>query len=222
MIAVSIIFINLLFYFIIIPLVKMIGFYRKHREEDHNCKLIVICLMLDMIVLPILIGANFKETNKGAYDGKHTDFDADWYTEIGRQIVTTMIFFTFQPIIDFIIAFTKLNGTRCFKKCFVYKNESEIKRDTLTYMDMNAGPEYPYYYQTSKTITTVIICLLFGGSMPMLYLIGIIALLIQYLSDRLILAYFYRLPPMYTDRLTQSMLKIVSVMPVFSLSILFW
>ena len=131
-----------------------------------------------MVFVPILIGANFKETNREAYEGRHTDFGAEWYSDIGRQIVTFMTIFTFQSLIDYSVAWTKLNGIRWYKRKFVYKSEFEIKRDTLTYLDMNAGPEYPYYYQTSKTMTLVTICLLFGSSMPLLYLIGIITLLI--------------------------------------------
>ena len=61
--AFSIIFINLLFYQIIIPLVKKIGFARKTREEELNYLYMVACMMLDMVVLPILIGSNLKEWN---------------------------------------------------------------------------------------------------------------------------------------------------------------
>lgn len=42
------------------------------------------------------------------------------------------------------------------------------------------------------------------------------------MTDRWTLAYFYKLPPMYNDELTKSMLRIISFVPIFSLSILFW
>ena len=83
MLAFSIILINMMFYQIIIPLVKMIGFYRKTREEMHNCVLIVVCSLLDMTVLPIMIGSNLKEFHLSSFKGKHTDFDGSWYPQIG-------------------------------------------------------------------------------------------------------------------------------------------
>jgi len=42
-----------------------------------------------MIILPILIGSNFSEIlnykfSKNVIKGKYTDFDAEWYPDIGR------------------------------------------------------------------------------------------------------------------------------------------
>ena len=95
MLSFSIIFINMFFYAIIIPLVKSIGFYRKNREEDQNLRLIVICSILDMVALPIFIGTNLTEKGWNFFRGKHPDFDNDWYPLIGRPIATTMLIFAF-------------------------------------------------------------------------------------------------------------------------------
>lgn len=58
--------------------------------------------------------------------------------------------------------------------------------------------------------------------MPIFYLIGVIALGVQYVIDRLTLAYFYRLPPMYTELMTIVTLELMSWVPLATLSILFW
>lgn len=89
-------------------------------------------------------------------------------------------------------------------------------------MAMNAGPEYFYYYQVAKTIVTLYVCLLLGSSIPMLYLVGCLAIVNQYISDRLLLAYFHRRPPMYTNRLTMRIIDNIMIIPIFALSILFW
>lgn len=69
--AFSIIAINMVFYQIIIPLVKMIGLLTTNREEVLSCRLIVLCLLLDMLMLPIFIGMNLKEWGwlKGSFNG---------------------------------------------------------------------------------------------------------------------------------------------------------
>lgn len=179
MLAVSIIGINIIFYLIVVPLVKQIGFYRKGIEEITSSQYLVVCLFLDMVILPILVGINLTEFGlPSAFNGKHTDFGASWYPTVGRQIAMFMLLFCLQPIIDLLVSFSNLHAKRWYKRTFVYRDENEMKRDTLTYIDMHAGPEYPFYYQTSKTVTVMLICLIFGGSMPILYLVGIIALII--------------------------------------------
>ena len=49
--------------------------------------------------------------------------------------------------------------------------------------------------------SVVFVCLMFGGSMPILYFIGMFATAITYFTDRLTLTYFYRLPPKFTEKL---------------------
>lgn len=56
----------------------------------------------------------------------------------------------------------------------------------------------------------------------MLYFIGMIAVFILYVVDRSTLCYFYKLPPMYTDRLTLFFLRFISKIPIVALCILFW
>ena len=133
-----------------------------------------------------------------------------------------MVIFTFQSVLDYTLVYIIVNSTKWYKRNYVYKCESEIRRDMLTYMEMHAGPEYPFYYQPGKTIIVVLVCIVFGSSMPMLFLMAMVSLSVQYLVDRWTLAYFYRLPPPYSDKLTLSLLNAMSVAPIVSLSILFW
>ena len=92
----------------------------------------------------------------------------------------------------------------------------------ITYLEMHCGPEYCFYYEIAKTSVIVFVCLLFGPLIPLLYCLGIFALLIQYVVDRTTLAYFYRLPPMYSHRLTMFLLRFTGKIPIFSLCLLFW
>ena len=59
----SIFVINYAFYFITWPIVAMIGYRRNVVEEYVNCNMIVICYVLDVTVLPMMIGMNFKEVD---------------------------------------------------------------------------------------------------------------------------------------------------------------
>ena len=100
-----------------------------------------------MVVLPILIGTNLTENGWNFFRGKHPDFDHDWYPLIGRQIAITMLLYSFQPSIDFAIAKLTQAINRYQKSKFVYKgSQCSNKNDILIYLEMNAGPEYQFYY----------------------------------------------------------------------------
>jgi len=85
-----------------------------------------------------------------------------------------------------------------------------------------AGPEYCFYYKVAYTNLHVLICLLFGGALPLLYFIALLALSVQYFVDRLSLTYFYRIPPKFSDKLTKMTIKLMSFVPVLMLACTFW
>lgn len=114
---------------------------------------------------------------------------------------------------------------RWYLRVFVYKvskNEQNRHTDYLSFLDLNAGPEYCFYYKCAITNLVVITSIVFGGGMPILYFIGLIAIAFQYFSDRLVLTYFYRMPPKYTERLTLGTIKLISFAPMVGLSLLCW
>jgi hypothetical protein len=61
-----------------------------------------------------------------------------------------------------------------------------------------------------------------GAVFPIFYSIAVIAILIQYIVERLTLALFYRLPPKFSLDLTLLNLKILSYGPIFGLLLSFW
>lgn len=141
----------------------------------------------------------------------------------------TMTIFAFQPVIDYLVELLILKSYRFYHRNFTYslKSKSEqgkmnVQNDFLVFMDMHAGPEYPFYLKFSNTNLVVFICIVFGGSMPMLFAIGMLAIAIQYFMDRLALTYFYRLPPKFGEQLNITSLKLMSVAPVIGLCILLW
>jgi hypothetical protein len=62
----------------------------------------------------------------------------------------------------------------------------------------------------------------FGLAFPILYIVALFALIIQYLTERYSLAMFYRLPPKFTTDLPKLNLFILSVAPIVGFSLNFW
>lgn len=185
-----------------------------------------------MIVLPLVIGMNLVEffdmaffESFSLFRGKHTDFGAIWYTDIGRQIVVMMLIFMIRPIFEFLIEYWVLRITRSLIK--KKANECDKKEhgkayDYIEFLELHAGPKYNFYYKTANTTIMVFITLIFGPALPVLYIISLISIGSAYFIDRLALTYFYRLPPKYSDKLTLLNLKIMSFAPIISLIYTFW
>lgn len=233
MISVCVILYNSIFYTIVVPIVSLVGFHKKSDEQWLSCFMTFLCLVADMILIPIFIGMNLVEVSNNKisssiFTGKHTDFTGDWYKDIGQQIMILMTIFAFQPVIDFITEYIFKRTARFYYRVFVHnKKRSEqskmnIQNDFLIFMDLHAGPDYPFYYKVANTNLVVFVCLMFGGSMPILYFIGMFATAITYFMDRLTLTYFYRLPPKFTEKLNIDSLKLMSFAPLLGLMILTW
>lgn len=63
---------------------------------------------------------------------------------------------------------------------------------------------------------------MFGYCMPVLYLVAFVSIVIQYFFDRYRIAYFYRKPPMFSIKLTLSVLSLMSLASTAGLCMLFW
>ena len=108
--SLSIIIFNALFYMIVEPMVQLIGLHKKTDVIRLAAYTTVSCLVVDMVLLPVMIGMNLVEVSDNristsVFRGKYTDFSEAWYPDIGRQLLTTMILFTFQPLIDFLLEY---------------------------------------------------------------------------------------------------------------------
>ena len=188
-----------------------------------------VCLFIDTIILPFFIGANFVEyKSKKFLDkyfvGRNTDFGAEWYTEVAVKIVATMFVLVFNPFIDFVADYIELCAHRWYSRNFVYNRSPEKydKNDFLKYLDLHAGPEYSFETKLANTTMLVFVTLMLGPMLPLLYPVALLAIIIQYFTDKIFLTYFFRLPPKYSERLTLQNIKIMLAAPILGLMINYW
>lgn len=78
-----------------------------------------------------------------------------------------------------------------------------IRNDYLKFLELHAGPEYPFYYRCAYANMISIVCILFGPAFPLLYVFALVGLFNFYIMERLTLTYFYRIPPKFNESLTQ-------------------
>ena len=114
-----------------------------------------------------------------------------------------MIVFICNPFIDFLTEYIEVSIHRCYARRYIYKaNNHYDKHDFLKYLDVSAGPEYMFHSKLANTNLLLFFTVVFGPILPILYPIALAAGLVQYLTDKLFLSYFYRLPPKYSEQLT--------------------
>jgi len=216
------------------PLVAKVGYYTKTEEIRFTGFTLFVCLTIDMCILPLFLGMNLMEhydnkITQALFKGKYTDFSSDWYPDVGFGIVITIIIFSFQPLIDFLVEYAIWWLYREYYRAYVYnpRNDSQtykmnVSNDFLRYIDLYAGPAYEFHYKTANTNLIVFTSLIFGPMFPVLYFVALYAIGVQYVTERLTLTYFYRLPPKFSEELTLLNIKIMKVAPFINLIFTTW
>lgn len=88
-VSILIIIYNYLFFTLTRPILSQVGFHLRTQEERLISMTVTICLIIDSIVLPLLIGASFIEYPdwkllNQVIRGKATDFGDYWYDNVGE------------------------------------------------------------------------------------------------------------------------------------------
>lgn len=122
----------------------------------------------------------------------------------------------------FIAELIHLYFSRSYKRNFKYSKHDNNKLDNIKFLELNAGPDYPFQLKVASVNATLFMTIMLGPAFPIFYPIALGAILIQYVVERFTLAKFYRLPPKFSLDLTYSNLNILSYAPLFSLVLSFW
>ena len=129
-VSVFIIVYNYLLAIITKPILKQVGFHLRTHEEKLISVVIFVCMCIDTIVLPIMIGANFVEyrdrdfLNK-FFTGDNTDFGFSWYQEIGTEYVVTLLTIGLSPALDFLLEYLELSVHRWWARKTIKERNGE-------------------------------------------------------------------------------------------------
>ena len=105
----------------------------------------------------------------------------------------------------------------------MFKQIPETKLKTvLQYINNVAGPEVMFEIQYSYLFVNIFTTFTFGLAIPVLFPITFLSLVNLYIVDRIMLAYFYRKPPMFASGMSNGALKILKDAPIFMLCFGYW
>ncbi len=79
----------------------------------------------------------------------------------------------------------------------------------MKFFELNVGPEYFLHLKYGATSACLFIAVTFGFAFPILYIIAVLALIVQYIIERCTLIYYYRIPNKMSNKLNLLNLSIL-------------
>jgi len=114
---------NLLFIFFCQPLIQLIGINYKTNERVVTSLTIFTCLLLNSMIMPILLQANFSTDYPGSFwdslftkGGRNSDFGPQWYLDISSQLMVNLVMLSLMPVFIVLVEMIKLRIVRFFKR----------------------------------------------------------------------------------------------------------
>ncbi len=134
-----------------------------------------------------------------------------------------MIINSIFPFVEFGIAYTKLWVFRALDRGFRSKDSYNTKKSNMqTYIDIYSGPEYLIHFKYSGILNVTFVTLMYGIGQPILFPIAFFSYFILYSIERVLIAYFYQLPPTFDEKMTKNALSILRWASVFYLFFGYW
>jgi hypothetical protein len=223
----SIIIINFMLRLVIILWIMGVGFPSFSVQVKHIKNMVFVVQFFNTGIILLFINSNLEEYGLGYFNGRYRDFTPAWYMDIGETICGAMFFNIFFPIIEFFIFF----ALRCFWRlvdmdyirCSKVRSENGTKCKTIqSYVDIYGGPIFQIHYKYSTCANIVFITFMYGPGMPFLFPMATMALFVLYSVERLLVAYSYKEPPSYDDKINKSAINMLMVPPILYMAFGYW
>mmetsp|Transcript_12409 Transcript_12409/g.20845 ORF Transcript_12409/g.20845 Transcript_12409/m.20845 type:complete len:335 (-) Transcript_12409:40-1044(-) len=111
---------------------------------------------------------------------------------------------------------------RFYRQQVKYRSHGNNNLDSIKFMELHAGPEYLFHMKTASLNAVIFIALAMGLAFPLLFLIALLAIAVQYIVERYTLARVYRLPPKFSLSITETNNQILQYAPLVASALGFW
>lgn len=200
-----------------------VGMPTKGEESKLVTRSIFICQFLNTAVIMLLLNANLEPQGVPFFDGQLSDFNSYWYNDTGNTIVGTMVFNAYWPFLEWLLLLlvfkvrnrVKDSGWRC-------RGHTTKKKTLKQYIDLYSGPQYLIHFKYSTIMNIVFVTFLYGAGMPVLFPVAAVSLFVLYVIEKVLIFYWYRQPPMFDEKLNNSVLDILTYAPLLYFSFGYW
>lgn len=209
---------------ICIALVAWIGYPTETEKLGMTTKMTFFVQYFNTAFLLLLVNADLGEQpfSFGLTGGTESDFDKTWFKVIGNTIVATMMFSAVFPMMEACGFFGIRLVLRILDKGFTSDPYTTKKTSIQAYINTYSGPQYLMHFKYSALLNIIFVTMTYGYGMPILFPIAAFGILVLYFVEKTMLYYAYRLPPMYDERLSQSVLSMLGKAPLIFLGFGYW
>lgn len=133
-----------------------------------------------------------------------------------------MMINAFMPPIEFGIAWGMKIAYRYLDRGFSQDTYKTKKKSISQYVALYSGSDYMIHYRYSSLMNTCFVTLIYGTAMPILYPIALIAFIVAFVNDKLLVFYFYKQPPAFDAKMTQMTYGMLTWTPIWFLAFSYW
>lgn len=211
---------NTCFRYLIIFIIKNIGFSTQTEEMQKVKAGVFIISFFNSAFLVLLMNAEVW-----LLKGKYNDFSSDWYQSTGSIIISSMAFTAVYPVIEYAgfgflryVHKARDQGRWCPRSIPTRTKCKSISE----YYELYSGERYEIHWKYATIQNLVLVCFLFGAGIPLLFPIGLVGLILLYVTERYKLAVYYRLPPNFAERLNLQCIQVIEYAPMLYSLFGFW
>jgi hypothetical protein len=156
---------------------------------------------------------------------QYADFNKNWYMDIAPSLTQTMIIMAVFPWVEICIFGFIKNLQRWLDSGFPCSRSKELTTKKVSiqqYINLYSGPVYLMHFKYSSVMVQVFVSFMYGMNIPLLFPIAMFGIFNMVVVERLCLAFYYRRPIMYDDKLNNAALSILRFAPLFMFIFGYW
>ena len=229
--AVLIVCFNILIRVASIWIINNVGLKTKSEVVSATMSAIFEIQCLNIGFMLLLVNSNMKYApepfNYLPFRQQYVDLTSSWYRYFSPDILISMISLAVFPQLDFIISYLTSKVLRIIDKGYFNRpfcrNKNKTKCKTKKqYETLYAGPKYEMHFNYSCIMTQIYISFMYGMIMPILFPMTLFGIINMYFVERLLLAYYYKQPPKYDEKLQKTVQDKLFFAPILMYLIGYW
>jgi len=212
----------------VILIITMVGCDTESDQLIYITNMVFICTFFNTGILPMLCTANLEGqlppfiTNALSLKGDSSDFNQNWFVNIGDTIVGSMMFNIYYPAVMEAGWFGLRTLKRLLDKRGASAEHPSKSQSIQSYVNIWCGPKFFIHYKYSSILNIVFITMVFGPGMPTLFQFACAQLVVLYTMENYMLYYVYKAPPSYDVKLNNHVLRVLAWAPFVMLIFAYW
>jgi len=89
-------------------------------------------------------------------------------------------------------------------------------------VNLYSGPDYLMHFKYSGMLNVTFVTFMYGLAIPLLFPIAFTYFVVLYIVEKLCLTYYFKKPPMYDEKLNESVIGTLKWAPVFMMIFGYW